>query len=185
MRTILLIFNLFVYSSLFAQKDAHLVDPAMVDLSTEDISRMEMHRHEKQISARSMASLASSNFDVKYYRGEWEVDPEVNYIKGKLTAYYVMTTAGNSISFDLSGALAVSQVTQRSTTLSSIQSGDELQITFPSNVPAGTLDSVSITYEGAPVSSGNGSFVLRTHGSQAVPVMWTLSEPFGSRDWWP
>ncbi|HEV7382213.1 MAG TPA: M1 family aminopeptidase, partial [Dyadobacter sp.] len=159
--------------------------PGNKELSTEDISRMEMNRHEKRVSARSMASLASTNFDVKYYRAEWEVDPAVNYIRGKVTAYYVMTTAGNAISFDLSGTLSVSQVSQRATSLASSRSGDLLQITFPANVSAGTLDSVTITYEGAPVSSGNGSFVLRSHGNPAVPVMWTLSEPFGSKDWWP
>ncbi|MCE7044128.1 M1 family aminopeptidase [Dyadobacter sp. CY312] len=182
MRAILLVFNLLIYSYVYAQKDAHLVNS---DFSTDSISAMEQSRHSKLFSARSTAALASTNFDVKYYRGEWEVDPAINYIKGKLTAYYVMTEAGNSISFDLSGALSVSQVLQRNTPLVKSQTGDVLQITFPANVAVGTLDSVSIIYEGVPVSSGNGSFIKTTHGSPAVPVIWTLSEPFGSKDWWP
>jgi hypothetical protein len=182
MRTILLVFNLLIYSYVYAQKDAHLVNP---DFSTHSIAAMEQSRHTKLFAARSTAALASTNFDVKYYRGEWEVDPAVNYIKGKLTAYYVMTEAGNSISFDLSGALSVSQVLQRNKPLTKSQTGDVLQITFPANVAEGTLDSVSIIYEGVPVSSGNGSFIKTFHGSPAVPVIWTLSEPFGSKDWWP
>ena len=39
-------------------------------------------------------------------------------------------------------------------------------------------------YHGAPPSSGFGSFVNRTRtGGHAE--LWTLSEPYGGRDWWP
>jgi hypothetical protein len=31
--------------------------------------------------------------------------------------------------------------------------------------------------------SGFGSFIVDEHNG--TPVMWTLSEPFGARDWWP
>lgn len=34
-----------------------------------------------------------------------------------------------------------------------------------------------------PPSTGFGSFVTSVHSG--VPVLWTLSEPYGSRDWWP
>jgi aminopeptidase N len=34
-----------------------------------------------------------------------------------------------------------------------------------------------------PSSAGQTSFVVTKH--VGVPVMWTLSEPYGSRDWWP
>jgi hypothetical protein len=185
MRTILLILNLFISTHLFAQKDEHLGSPDDTLHFLQDIAQMEQGRHSKLVAARSMAALASTNFDVKYYRAEWQVDPAVNYINGKLTAYYTMTVPGNAISFDLSSALSVSQVSQRSIPLASAHTGDVLEITFPATVAAGTLDSVSITYEGVPASTGNGSFIRSTHGSPAVPVMWTLSEPFGSKDWWP
>jgi len=45
------------------------------------------------------------------------------------------------------------------------------------------LDSVSIFYRGVPPNSGFGSFETTTHAD--TPVLWTLSEPYGSRDWWP
>jgi hypothetical protein len=187
MRNILLISLLFICSNAFAQKDANLAETGMLfqDSFSDSISVMEQQRFAKIFAARTAQTLASSNFDVKYYRGEWEVDPAQNHIKGKLTAYYVMTETGNSISFDLSGALLVSQVRQRNSTLTTSHVGDVLQITFPGNVSAGILDSVSIEYAGVPVSSGNGSFIKTTHGNPAVPVIWTLSEPFGSKDWWP
>ncbi len=128
-------------------------------------------------------TLASANFDVKYYRCEWEVDPTVYYITGKVTVYYVITAAASSISFDLMNSLNVDSVRQRNTLLSRSHAGNLLQVNFPVPVNAGTLDSVSIFYKGPPANTGFGSFVQTTHG--AVPVIWTLSEPYGSRDWWP
>ena len=56
---------------------------------------------------------AASNFDAKYYRCEWEVDPAIRYIKGKVTVYYTISATGNSISLDLMSPLAVDSVTQR------------------------------------------------------------------------
>ncbi len=184
MRVFLLFLNVLICNVLYAQKDAHMLDDTTA-FSNERIADMEQQRYQKLFAARSTSTLASTNFDVKYYRGEWEVDPAQNYIKGKLTAYYVLTAPATSISFDLSSAMVVSSVLQRTTTLTHAQSGDLLNITFPSSIAAGTLDSLTITYEGTPVSSGNGSFVKTTHGNPAVPVIWTLSEPFGSKDWWP
>ena len=58
-----------------------------------------------------------------------------------------------------------------------------MKINFASPEPAGILDSVTIYYQGVPPNTGFGSFVTSVHAG--VPGMWTLSEPYGSRDWWP
>src|SRR5215212_1507574 len=68
--------------------------------SIDDIALMERQGHQGLADA-AIATLASNNFDVKYYRCEWEVDPAVRYIKGKVTVYFTITSATNNISFDL------------------------------------------------------------------------------------
>ncbi|HPS64033.1 MAG TPA: M1 family aminopeptidase [Ignavibacteria bacterium] len=40
-----------------------------------------------------------------------------------------------------------------------------------------------IYYHGTPVPTGSGSFEFSNHGG--VPVVWSLSEPYGSQDWFP
>lgn len=148
----------------------------------QDIALMERQGHQR-IAVANAATLASGNFDVKYYRCEWEVDPAVRYIKGKITVYYVVTASTNSIALDLMDALTVNSVTQRSVILTKSQANNVLTINLPATANVGTLDSLSIVYEGIPYDSGFGSFVTSTHNS--TPVMWTLSEPYGARDWWP
>ncbi len=126
---------------------------------------------------------ASTNFDVKYYRCEWQVDPAIRYINGKVTIYFVIAAAGDAITLDLMSPLNVDSVKQRSTLINALHNDNTLQISFPTSITAGTLDSISIYYQGVPPNTGFGSFVLSQHAG--TPVMWSLSEPYGARDWWP
>ena len=126
---------------------------------------------------------ASNNYDVAYYRCEWEVNPAVRYIAGKVTVYYTITSATNNIQMDLMNPLTVDSVKQRNQLLTRSHSNNTLSISFPATVNAGVLDSFSVYYKGVPPNNGFGSFETTTHAT--VPVLWSLSEPYGSRDWWP
>ena len=126
---------------------------------------------------------ASANFDVSYYRCEWQADPAVRYIKGIVTSYFVINSSANSIVYDLSDSLQVDSVKERTNSLSFSHQDNSLKINFNEAKPAGTLDSVSVYYKGEPASTGFGAFVNSSHDN--VPIMWTLSEPYGSSDWWP
>lgn len=170
-------FLLFIFSNVYGQQTDYLKE-------VNNIAYNEQRRHAglMDVLDRNLTS-ASNNFDVKYYRCEWDIDPSVRYIKGKITVYYVITTAGNSISFDLMSTLIADSVKQRNALLEKLQHDNVLQINFNGNIPSATIDSVTIFYKGVPPSTGFGSFVQSTHAG--VPVLWTLSEPYGSRDWWP
>lgn len=60
---------------------------------------------------------------------------------------------------------------------------DALHIQLGFELAAGEVDSVQIWYHGVPAQTGFGSFIHTSH--LGVPVIWTLSEPYGARDWWP
>jgi len=176
MRILLFFFIVFVSRS-YAQ---HVDEVLQVNA----IAASELSSHTRWInsSARDLTG-ASNNFDVKYYRCQWQVDPAVRYIKGQVTVYYTITTATNNISVDLMNGLVTDSVKQRSTVLEKVHSNNILQINFTNNIAAGSQDSVTIYYKGVPPDTGFGSFVQSVHAT--IPVMWTLSEPYGSRDWWP
>lgn len=176
MRTLLFGFILMI-SRLYAQEMDYIQQ-------VNGIAASEQLNHKRLINSPAhSATGASNNFDVKYYRCQWQVDPAVRYIRGQITVYYVITTATNSLSFDLMNALTADSVKQRNTVLEKLHSNNILQINFPESIPAGKQDSIIIYYKGAPANNGFGSFVQSVHA--AVPIIWTLSEPYGSRDWWP
>jgi hypothetical protein len=126
---------------------------------------------------------ASTNFNVHYYRCEWEVDPAIRYINGKVTVYFTMTAAGSSVDMDLMSSLTVDSIKQRNTVLNKQQLNNVLTIHFSASINAGTTDSFSIFYKGVPANTGFGSFIQDQHNG--IPVIWSLSEPYGARDWWP
>ncbi|MEO6314794.1 MAG: M1 family aminopeptidase [Chitinophagaceae bacterium] len=130
-------------------------------------------------------TAASENFDVNFYRCEWDVDPAVRFITGKVTSYFTMTIAGDKITYDLSDTLKVDSITYHGIPLNFQRiSNDGLQLTFPSVLNAGQKDSVSIYYNGVPRNFASYKpFVQSAHSG--VPIIWTLSEPFGAKEWWP
>ncbi len=149
------------------------------------IPEMERNAHVKMFENGYInRSLASNNFDVKYYRGDWQVDPAVRFIKGKVTIYFTVLSNGNAITLDLvTGFLTVDSVKRNNQLLSFTHIDSALNINFSPSLTVGSLDSVSVYYQGSPSSTGFGSFIDDTHAG--TPVIWTLSEPYGSADWWP
>ena len=130
-------------------------------------------------------SVESEDFDLKYYRLDWTVDPAVKYITGVATAYFVPTeTDFQALHFDFADAMTVEQVSYHGQPVSAnFSSSFVLKVDLPQIIPVGVLDSVTIYYKGTPNSAGFGSFEIGQHNG--TPAMWTLSEPYGSRDWWP
>lgn len=135
-------------------------------------------------SMQGTKNLNTGNYDLTYHRLEFTVDPNVAFISGDVTSYFIAKENLNEITFELSDNMAVSQVLQRGSSLSFVQnSGDEIVITLPVVQNMGVLDSLTISYSGNPISSGFGSFEQSTHNGD--PVIWTLSEPYGAKGWWP
>lgn len=179
-----------IYFTLFCLLALNAVaqQPKNFTLQVKEIALQEQLRHQRlspQPGDGNSNNIinAVSNFDAKYYRCEWEVDPAIRYIKGKVTVYYTTLATGTSISLDLMTPLVVDSVKQRNNNLSKQHTNNILQIDFPATVNAGSFDSVSIYYQGVPANTGFGSFIQSTHAG--TPVMWSLSEPYGARDWWP
>jgi aminopeptidase N len=126
------------------------------------------------------------NYDLKYHRMNWSIDPDTLFISGEVTSYFTTTKPSvNKIRFDLSSVMIVDSVRYHSLNIFFFHnSGDTLIINLPSTLSLNQLDSVSVFYHGnPPQGSGFGSFTKSLHDS--VPIIWTLSEPFGAKDWWP
>jgi aminopeptidase N len=166
----------FISIELFAQNQNNLCK------ATDEIADRERIFFQRILIPGS--SQASPNFQVCYYRCEWDIDPAIRYIKGAVTSCFTTNTSANSISYDLSSQLTVDSVVYHGNKISFARPPtDLLQINFPAAVSAGQKDSVTVFYKGTPPNSGFGTFTQTTHSG--VPVIWTLSEPYGSKDWWP
>lgn len=125
-----------------------------------------------------------TNYDVKWYRCCWNIDPGIREISGNVTTLFTPEQADiDSLVLDLSQEMTVDSVVYHNQPAAWYHASDLLTIRFPSIIPQNTIDSVSVFYHGVPPENGFGSFAQGTHNG--TPVIWTLSEPFGSSDWWP
>lgn len=128
-------------------------------------------------------NINTQNYDLKFHRLEFTIDPSVYNIDGIVTTYFEAKEPMTNITFDLTNELTVTSVTKNSTSLNFTQNNDnELVIDLPATLNTGVLDSLTIYYNGAP-ASGESAFTAGTHSGS--PVIYTLSEPYGARDWWP
>lgn len=132
------------------------------------------------------ANANTGNYDVKYHKLDFTIDPSVASISGVVTTHFEAKENMSQIIFDLTNNMTVSQVTQNGSSVTFSQNtNDELVINLSTTVNQGQMGIVEVTYSGSPEFSGFDSFETSVHGVDNDPVLWTLSEPYGAKDWWP
>lgn len=153
-----------------------------------NMDRKELVESEMRSASRSALDVNVNpntlNYDLTYVRLELDLDPNQQYVSGTVTSHFKMLADSPNIYFDLANNLSVSNVKYHGQDLTFQQlSTDEIKINFPATITAQTTDSLSIKYSGVPDSSSD-AFVA-DFTSAGDPVLATLSEPFGAKEWWP
>lgn len=139
----------------------------------------------RQVMERNEQNGAVNRSDQRYSRYRWQVDPALQYIRGEVMTVFEPLENIGSLDFDFSAALTMDSIRYHGQLLIFSQAGDILTVIFPAMLPAFLPDSLTFFYQGAPVSEGFGSFATEVHGADSIPVLWTLSEPYGAKDWFP
>ncbi len=175
MRLLLITLLLFVSNALFSQEKRAV-----------NIADVEKKGSINQVLGNNVSfTSASSNFTTYYARCHWNIDPNIYFISGSVTYYFRLTNDASSIVFDLDDTLSVDSVLMHQTYISFTQNNNKtLTIVFAQKMAQNQTDSLTIFYHGTPASNGLGSFAKDVHNGN-VPIIWTLSEPYGARDWFP
>jgi aminopeptidase N len=151
------------------------------DNSIHDIAVFEQKMASKKMNLK--VNPNTQNYDITYHKLEFTVDPAIYFINGKVTTTFTALSNLTSVTFDLTNQLNVSSITQNGMPLTFVQNtNNELVITLANAINTGASTTVVITYSGAP-ANGEQAFTTATHNGSAV--LYTLSEPYGARDWWP
>lgn len=127
---------------------------------------------------------SDTNFDVTYYKLDIAVSFLPRNITGAVTVNAkIQSNNVSSVFLDLTSPLTVDSVKLNGNLTSFSHPGDSLFINLNSNYNIGDFISLVVYYHGIPGSSGFGSFEYGTHNGELVA--YTLSEPYGAKDWWP
>lgn len=150
--------------------------------TTEKIAAMEAKRWKPDLF-KSNTSYNGENYDWKYAECYWTIDPQVKYITGRVIETINITQPTDTVFFDFSSDLQINSIKSEGVELEHFFSDNlSLAIVFPEVLPQG-LKKIEIQYEGVPVNHSIYAFNQSFHGVE--PVIYTLSEPYGARDWWP
>ncbi len=151
---------------------------------TDKMALSEQNSFKLKNAFKESADYAS--YDLVYQRMEWEINPNIKYISGVITSYFTSQKSGlTEIEFDLNSQMSVDSVLQQNEKISFVLNENKLVIELNQPLQNQELDSVQIYYQGIPEqeASGFGSFTKSEH--KGVPIIWTLSEPYGAMEWWP
>jgi aminopeptidase N len=161
-----------------------MAQEAFDPLLSEKIFQQEQFVARQKMSYRE--SALTSNYDQVYLRTSWNIDPTIYYISGEVTFYIRAANEDlTTVYFDLSDSLQCNWFLFRGDTIYDFArpGGDLLELHLGNPISSGQIDSVTINYEGIPVASGFGSFSQSGHNGDSI--ISTLSEPYGSSDWFP
>ena len=129
-------------------------------------------------------SAGSASIDVIHYELDLTISSAPPLITGRagVQAMSLVDTL-SIIVLDLTGSLTVDSVRVGGKRVATIRFPSALGIALDRTYHRGEMVSSEITYHGLPPSTGFGSFVFGQNDGK--PWIWTLSEPYGARDWWP
>nr|NQU92534.1 T9SS type A sorting domain-containing protein [Bacteroidota bacterium] len=131
-------------------------------------------------------SRSGQNIDINYTRFNWGIDPAALFIKGDVTMYFKAVQPDvTSIILELKQNMMIDSIIFRSNQINHNYISDfEFTVDLAGSISQNERDSLTIYYHGVPEQGGGfGSFMQDEH--EGVPIIWTLSEPYGAKEWWP
>ncbi|MGM0587860.1 MAG: M1 family aminopeptidase [Bacteroidota bacterium] len=128
------------------------------------------------------------NHDIAFYGLNLEVFPQSERIAGSTRIRTRVVQATDSLELDLVSDLTVDSVVSASGQRLNFDRFNKepdwiLTIHLPRIYNQGEVTDLTIYYQGAPRSTGFGSFTFSESGGS--PAIWTLSEPLGAKNWFP
>lgn len=129
---------------------------------------------------------AGENIDIVHTCFRWQLDPAILYISGNVTHTFVaLADAVQEITLKLNNMMTIDSIIYHKEPVGHEYLSEYLfKIMLPETLPCGATDSLHIFYQGAP-QQGQGFGVFEQDYHNEVPIIWTLSEPYGAKEWWP
>jgi len=122
-------------------------------------------------------------YDATYYWLDIAIDPTTQTVSGAVRMVAeVVTGPLTTADIDLYDNMTVSAVLSGGIATTFSHAGDILSVDLDRSYSTGESFTLDITYSGTPDASA-GAFDFDSYGGSHM--IWSLSEPFGARTWWP
>ncbi len=167
------LFSLFAYS-IFAQQTEDIDNL----LKQEAAANNQMAK--KFLTANALSTPNMEKYDVNYYQINLEMNPALKFVTGFVQMDATILEPVNSIDVHLVSSLYLDSVLVDGQKVSTSFGGGILSFNFANTKNSGETFSAKIFYHGFPGSDGFGF-----SQDSGQPMIWSLSEPYAARTWWP
>lgn len=156
-----------------------------------DISRYLAHHkaaaleREQAIETGELGRVPTANqdrWDQTYFDIQLTLDPSVPTISSAVTTMRATVLDGplTEVELDFQDNLSISGITSDGNTTTWSRADDILTVDLDRSYANGEEIEVAVSYSGTPISS---AFYFDSFAGS--PMVWTLSQPYGARTWWP
>ena len=130
-----------------------------------------------------IAKTTFCNVDFSYAKFRFTINPAVKFISGSVTYYFNSNVNIDTLRLNLSANMQIDSIKYNNQNNSNyyFSPPDYFNIILPQTSIG--YDSIFIAYHGIPTTSGLGSFQQDFHNN--IPIISTLSQPYGASDWMP
>lgn len=171
-----------LYPSSLAGWGAQILDERDTSpyLAYHKIEAMRRQAERGALMVREVGNEAA--YDARFYDLDLTVTPSNQTVTGSVLAR-VTVVAGplTTLDLDLDNLMTVSGVTVAGLPATYTHSSDMLHVTLNRSYANGEQIEVRVNYSGNPASGG--AFGWDSYNGYSL--VWSLSEPFGGRTWWP
>ncbi len=162
-----------------------ILSPCISQAQLPGMTRSEHHRAD---SLRGQLTALRTCYDINYYHLDILVDIPQRSISGKNLFQFTAQTDINKLQFDLFDNLSVDSILYRGTKLHFEREYHAVFVDFPTAIPQGSQDSMTVYYSGMPLQANrapwDGGFDWKTD-SQGKPWVATACQGLGASSWWP
>ncbi len=145
----------------------------------EAAAKMEALQHHRLMKVPP-GDPAQRSYDVRYYRLELRLNPAGPLLTGTVQVRgTALVDNFNLVVLDLLDTLQVDSVSGHAAGFT--HDSDLLHLPLSQPVDSGADFTFEVSYHGLP-SEG---LWFNTHGDAGAPIIWSLSEPYSARGWWP
>jgi aminopeptidase N len=174
-----LILSFLLFSQLLGQ------DFPVGEFDRSDLRKSESRKSQTYLTKYRLSDT-DANYDVMSYHLDLTIEPVNRMIKGwvKMTAKSQIEGL-EQIFINLENNMQIDSILFQGNTIDFQHINNIIEIVLPVTFKKDEIFSITTYYNGNPENSPTRSFAWATHGIGQDPLIWTLSEPYGSPSWWP
>ena len=138
-----------------------------------------------KLRLKSTLTENQEKIDVKFYSINLDIDFDQEIISGLVKIdLEVGFNQPDTIELDFSSNMTVDSIISFESIIGFIHNDNKIKIPVEwANNSEGYALTLYVHYHGTPNQSGFAGFIFDTHSD--IKHIWTLSEPYGARSWWP